>query len=163
MHVVEAGKGFPVVFCHGFPEIWYSWRHQLRALADAGFRAIAPDQRGYGETDAPQAIDAYSIHHLIGDLTGLLDALQIDKTAIVGHDWGGLLVWQMALLAAPRIAAVVGVNTPFFPRLPMLPTQMMRVAAQGNFHYVLYFQEPGVADAELEHDVRRTLRGFYQD
>jgi epoxide hydrolase A/B len=163
MHVVEAGSGFPVLFCHGFPEIWYSWRHQLRALADAGFRAIAPDQRGYGETDAPQAIEAYSIHHLIGDLTGLLDALQIDKTVIVGHDWGGLLVWQMALLAAHRVAAVVGVNTPFFPRLPMLPTQMMRAVAQGNFHYILYFQEPGVADAELARDVRRTLRGFYQD
>jgi epoxide hydrolase A/B len=163
MHVVEAGSGFPVLFCHGFPEIWYSWRHQLRGLADAGFRAIAPDQRGYGETDAPQAIDAYSIHHLIGDLTGLLDALQIEKAVIVGHDWGGLLVWQMALLAAHRVAAVVGVNTPFFPRLPMLPTQMMRAVAQGNFHYVLYFQEPGVADAELARDVRRTLRGFYQD
>jgi pimeloyl-ACP methyl ester carboxylesterase len=163
MHVVEAGSGFPVLMCHGFPEIWYSWRHQLRALADAGFRAIAPDQRGYGETDAPQPIEAYTIHHLIGDLTGLLDALQIEKAAIVGHDWGGLLVWPMALLAPHRVAAVVGVNTPFFPRLPMRPTDMMRAAAQGNFHYILYFQEPGVAEAELEADVRRSLRGFYQD
>src|SRR5215467_8546819 len=163
MHVVEAGHGFPVLLCHGFPEIWYSWRHQLRALADAGFRAIAPDQRGYGETDAPQAVAAYTIHHLVGDLTGLLDALGIEKAAIVGHDWGGLLVWQMASLAAHRVAAVVGVNMPFFPRLPMLPTAMMRAVAQGNFHYVLYFQEPGVAEAELERDVRRTLRGFYQD
>lgn len=163
MHVVEAGSGFPVLFCHGFPEIWYSWRHQLRALADAGFRAIAPDQRGFGETDAPQAIDAYTIHHLTGDLTGLLDALGIEWAAIVGHDWGGLLVWQMALLAPHRVAAVVGVNTPFFPRLPARPTLMMRAVAQGNFHYVLYFQEPGVADAELNRDVRRTLRGFYQE
>ena len=163
MHVVEAGSGFPVLFCHGFPEIWYSWRHQLRALADAGFRAIAPDQRGFGETDAPRAIDAYTIHHLTGDLTGLLDALGIEKAAIVGHDWGGLLVWQMALLAPHRVAAVVGVNTPFFPRLPARPTLMMRAVAQGNFHYLLYFQEPGVADAELNRDVRRTLRGFYQE
>jgi pimeloyl-ACP methyl ester carboxylesterase len=163
MHVVEAGSGFPVLFCHGFPEIWYSWRHQLRALADAGFRAIAPDQRGYGETDAPAAIDAYTIHHLVGDLTGVLDALGIEKAAIVGHDWGGLLVWQMALLAPHRVAAVVGINTPFFPRLPMQPTLMMRAVAQGNFHYILYFQEPGIADAELERDVRRTLRGFYQE
>ena len=162
MHVVEAGSGFPVLLCHGFPEMWYSWRHQLRALADAGFRAIAPDQRGYGETDAPQPVEAYTIHHLVGDLTGLLDALGIEKAAIVGHDWGGLLVWQMALLAAPRVAAVVGVNTPYFPRLPMLPTAMMRAVAQGNFQYILYFQEPGVADAELERDVRRSLRSFYQ-
>jgi pimeloyl-ACP methyl ester carboxylesterase len=163
MHVVEAGSGLPVLLCHGFPEIWYSWRHQLRALADAGFRAIAPDQRGYGETDAPAGIEAYSLHHLIGDLTGLLDALDIQQACIVGHDWGGLLVWPMAQLAAHRVAAVVGLNTPFFPRLPMRPTQLMRAAAQGNFHYILYFQEPGVADAELGRDVRRTLRGFYQE
>lgn len=115
MHVAEAGSGFPVLLCHGFPELWYSWRHQLTALADAGFRAIAPDQRGYGETDAPQPIDAYSIHHLVGDLTGLLDALEIDKAVIVGHDWGGLVVWQMALLAPQRVAGVVGVNTPVLP------------------------------------------------
>ena len=163
MHVVEAGKGFPVLLCHGFPELWYSWRHQLRALADAGFRAIAPDQRGYGETDAPQAIDAYTVHHLVGDLTGLLDALEIDKAVIVGHDWGGLVVWQMALLAPRRVAGVVGVNTPFFPRMPMRPLDMMRAVAQGNFHYIVYFQEPGVAEAELELDVRRSLRGFYQE
>ena len=162
MHVVEAGSGFPVLFCHGFPEIWYSWRHQLRAVAAAGFRAIAPDQRGYGETDAPPAIDAYTIHHLVGDLTGLLDALSIEKACIVGHDWGGLLVWPMALLAPHRVAAVVGVNTPYFPRWLMRPTDLMRTAAQGNFHYILYFQAPGVAEAELERDVRRSLRGFYQ-
>ncbi|MFQ5665164.1 MAG: alpha/beta fold hydrolase [Candidatus Binatia bacterium] len=163
MHVVEAGQGFPVLLCHGFPEIWYSWRHQLRALAAAGFRAIAPDQRGYGESDAPEPIDAYTIHHLVGDLTGLLDALDIEQAAIVGHDWGGLVVWQMALLAAQRVAAVAGVNTPFFPRLAMRPTALMRAAAKGNFHYILYFQEPGVAEAELERDVRRTLRGLFQD
>jgi pimeloyl-ACP methyl ester carboxylesterase len=162
MHVVEAGSGFPVLLCHGFPELWYSWRHQLRALADAGFRAIAPDQRGYGETDAPQPIEAYTVHHLVGDLTGLLDALGIEQAAIVGHDWGGVVVWQMALLAPHRVAAVAGVNTPFFPRPPMPPTEMMRAAAQGHFHYMLYFQEPGVAEAELERDVRRSLRGFYQ-
>lgn len=162
MHVVEAGSGFPVLLCHGFPELWYSWRHQLKALAAAGFRAIVPDQRGYGETDAPYAIDAYTIHHLVGDLTGLLDALAIDKAVIVGHDWGGLVVWQMALLAPHRVAGVVGLNTPFFPRLQMRPLDMMRAVAQENFHYILYFQEPGIAEAELEQDVRRSLRGFYQ-
>ena len=162
LHVVEAGSGFPVLLCHGFPELWYSWRHQLRALATAGFRAIAPDQRGYGETDAPAAIEAYSIHHLVGDLTGLLDGLGLDQAVVVGHDWGGLVAWQMALLASHRVAGVVGVNTPFFPRLPLPPLAMMRAAAQGSFHYIVYFQEPGVAEAELQRDVRRTLRGFYQ-
>jgi pimeloyl-ACP methyl ester carboxylesterase len=163
MHTAEAGVGFPVLLCHGFPEIWYSWRHQLRALADAGYRAIAPDQRGYGQTDAPPAVEAYTIHHLVGDLTGLLDALEVEKAVVVGHDWGGLVGWQMALLAPHRVAGVVGINTPFFPRLPFPPLAMMRAAAQGNFHYILHFQEPGVAEAELERDPRRTLRGFYQD
>lgn len=162
MHVAEAGSGFPVLLCHGFPELWYSWRHQMKALADAGFRAIAPDQRGYGDTGAPQEIDAYTIHHLVGDLTGLLDALAIEKAVIVGHDWGGFVVWQMAMLAPHRVAGVVGVNTPFFPRFPMRPLDMMRASAQGNFHYILYFQEPGVAESELERDVCRSLRGFYQ-
>jgi len=163
MHVVEAGQGLPVLFCHGFPEIWYSWRHQLRALAAAGFRAIAPDQRGYGGTDAPAAIETYSIHHLVGDLTGILDALEIERAVIVGHDWGGLVVWPMALLAPHRVRGVVGVNTPFFPRLPMRPTEMMRALSQGNFHYILYFQEPGVAEAELDPQVRRALNSLYQE
>lgn len=145
MHVAQAGEGFPVLLCHGFPELWYSWRHQLRALAEAGFHAIAPDQRGYGDTDAPQAVDTYSVHHLVGDLTGLLDALGIEKAVVVGHDWGGIVAWQMALLAAHRVEAVVGINTPYFPRPPMRPTDLMRAMAQGNFHYVLYFQTPGVS------------------
>ena len=162
MHVAEAGAGFPVLFCHGFPELWYSWRHQLQALAAAGFRAIAPDQRGYGGTDAPAAVGAYSIHHLVGDLTGALDALGIEKAVIVGHDWGGVVVWQMALLAPHRVAGVVGINTPFFPRAPVRPTDMMRAISQGHFNYVLYFQTPGVAEAELNANVRRTLGGFLQ-
>ncbi len=163
MHVVEAGDGFPVLLCHGFPEIWYSWRHQLRALAQAGYRAIAPDQRGYGQTSAPVEVKKYTIHHLVGDLTSLLDGLGIEKAVIVGHDWGGVVTWNMALLAPHRVAGVVGVNTPFFPRLPVSPLTLMREMAQGRFHYILYFQEPGVADAELGRDVRRSLRAFYQE
>ena len=103
------------------------------------------------------AIDAYTIHHLVGDLTGVLDALGLEKAVVVGHDWGGLVAWQMALLAPHRVERVVGVNTPFFPRLPSRPTDLMRAAAQGRFHYILYFQEPGVAERELEADVRETL------
>ena len=162
MHVAEAGAGMPVLFCHGFPELWYSWRHQMHALADAGYRAIAPDQRGYGGTSAPDAIDAYTIHHLVGDLTGLLDALSIERAVVVGHDWGGSIAWGMAQLAPHRVAGVVGVNTPFFPRFPMPPTVLMRAMAQGHFHYILYFQEPGVAEAELDANPARTLAGFFQ-
>ncbi len=162
MHVAEAGRGFPVVMCHGFPELWYSWRHQMAALADAGFRAIAPDQRGYGETDAPAPIAAYTQRQLVADLVGMLDALGIGQCVIVGHDWGGAVAWNAALLAPDRIVGAIGINTPFFPRTPVKPTDLMRLMAQGKFHYMLYFQEPGVAEAELERDVRRSLRGFYQ-
>ena len=163
MHLHEAGEGYPVVLCHGFPEIWYSWRHQLKALSAAGFRVIAPDQRGYGETDRPEAIEAYTLRNLVADLTGMLDQLGIDKCAIVGHDWGGIVAWGAALIAPDRFEKVVGLNTPFLPRPPVKPTDLFRAMAGGKFHYILYFQEPGVAEAELEADVRRSLRGFYQD
>src|SRR5208282_3371849 len=138
-------------------------RHQIRALAAAGFRAIAPDQRGYGETDSPKPIEAFTVRNLVADIVGMLDALEIGKCAIVGHDWGGFVAWSAAMMAPERIERVIGVNTPFFPRTPVKPTDLMRAAAAGNFHYILYFQEPGVAEAELDRDVRRSLRGFYQD
>jgi pimeloyl-ACP methyl ester carboxylesterase len=163
MHVAEAGGGYPVVLCHGFPELWYSWRHQMRALADAGFRAIAPDQRGYGDTDAPASIEAYTQRQLVGDIVGMLNAIGIAKATVVGHDWGGAVAWNAALMEPNRFERVIGVNTPFFPRGPMAPTDLMRAMAQGNFHYILYFQQPGVAEAELERDVRRSMRGFYQE
>ena len=163
MRLHEAGTGFPVVMCHGFPEIWYSWRHQIRALAASGFRAIAPDQRGYGETECPPQIEAYTQKQLVADMVGMLDALGIDKCVIVGHDWGGMVAWNAAMMAPDRIERVIGVNTPFIPRSPIKPTEVMRAMAAGGFHYILYFQNPGVAEAELGRDVRRSLRGFYQD
>ena len=163
MHVAESGEGFPVVMCHGFPELWYSWRHQVKALAEAGFRAIAPDQRGYGDTDCPQPIEAYTQKQIVTDIIGMLDALGISKCVIVGHDWGGMTAWNAPMMYPDRIERVIGINTPFMPRAPMKPTDAMKVMAAGNFHYVLYFQTPGVAEAELERDVARTLRGFYQD
>ena len=174
MHLHEAGSGFPVVFCHGFPELWYSWRHQMRALAAAGLRVIAPDQRGYGETDCPLPIEAYSMRNLVADLSGMLDALKIDQCVLVGHDWGGAVIWNAALMIPDRVARVVGINTPFMPRVDdralgpsartaMKPTELMRQMAAGNFHYVLYFQDPGVAEAELDKNVRRTLSAFYQE
>ncbi|HYC23146.1 MAG TPA: alpha/beta hydrolase [Candidatus Bathyarchaeia archaeon] len=154
--VTEQGEGPAVVLCHGFPELAYSWRHQLPALAAAGFRAIAPDQRGYGDSDRPAEVTAYDMHHLTGDLVGLLDALGIERAVFVGHDWGGLIVWMMPLLHRSRTAGVIGVNTPYFPRPPAPPVAMFR-GMLGENYYVVHFQQPGVADAGLARDVRRVF------
>jgi pimeloyl-ACP methyl ester carboxylesterase len=140
MHVAETGDGFPVVFCHGFPEMWYSWRHQMKALAEAGFRAIAPDQRGYGETESPAPIEAYTQRKLVGDIVGMLDALGIGKCVIVGHDWGGMVAWNTALMARDSVERVIGVNTPFIPRAPIKPTDAMRAMAAGGFHTFSIFK-----------------------
>jgi len=160
MHVAEAGQGPLVLLCHGFPECWYSWRHQLVALAEAGYRAVAPDMRGYGRTDAPAAVEAYSMLHLVGDMTGLLGALGESRAVIVGHDWGALVAWNAALLRPDRFRAVVGMSVPFLPRLPVKPTDMMRAAVGDRFFYVLYFQEPGKAEAELDPRAADMLRGM---
>jgi pimeloyl-ACP methyl ester carboxylesterase len=156
MAVTEQGRGPAVVLCHGFPEIGYSWRHQLPALAAAGFHAIAPDQRGYGGTDRPAAVADYDIHHLTGDLVGLLDALGLERAVFAGHDWGGIVVWMMPLLHLARTAGVIGVNTPYFPRPSAPPIGLMQ-AIWGENYYVVHFQKPGEADAALAHDVRRVF------
>jgi pimeloyl-ACP methyl ester carboxylesterase len=130
----------PMILCHGWPEIAFSWRHQIKALAEAGIRVIAPDQRGYGATDQPEPIEAYDLEHLTGDLVGLLDHLKIDKAILVGHDWGGFVVWQMALRHRDRVAGVVGVNTPHWPRAPIDPIQMMRERF-GESMYIVQFQD----------------------
>jgi pimeloyl-ACP methyl ester carboxylesterase len=152
LSVYEAGEPNPdrpvVVFAHGFPELAFSWRHQLRAVAAAGFHAIAPDQRGYGGSSRPEAIEEYDIFHLTGDLVGLLDEIGADKAVFVGHDWGGFVVWQMPLLHRERVAGVAGLCTPYVPRLPIKPTEVFRMMG-GERHYILYFQEPGVADRAL--------------
>jgi pimeloyl-ACP methyl ester carboxylesterase len=158
LNVVEAGTGPAVVLCHGFPELSYSWRHQIPTLAEAGYRVIAPDQRGYGKSSQPEAISDYDITHLTGDLIGLLDALGEDKAVFVGHDWGSMVVWQMALLHPERMNAVVGMSVPYLHRGPMPPIQMMRNVFGDNFFYILYFQEPGVAEAELGRDAATTMR-----
>ena len=162
MAVYEAGEGFPVVFSHGFPELAYSWRHQLPALAAAGFRAIAPDQRGYGLTDKPEDIAAYSLDQLCADLIGVLDALEIEKAVFVGHDWGGGVVWRMPLLYPDRVAGIVGVNTPFGrPPGPEPPIEMLR-RLRGENNYVVSFQEPYQADEVLAADVDKAFRFFYR-
>jgi pimeloyl-ACP methyl ester carboxylesterase len=159
LNIAEQGKGPLVLLCHGFPESWYSWRHQIEALAAAGFHAVAPDMRGYGKSDAPEAIDQYTIFHLIGDLVGLLDALEAQTAVIVGHDWGANIAWQAARLRPDRFRAVVALSVPFRPRGPVRPTSVMPRTADAQF-YQLYFQEPGVAEAELERDPRATVRNM---
>jgi pimeloyl-ACP methyl ester carboxylesterase len=159
MHIAEAGSGPLVVLCHGFPESWYSWRHQLRALADAGFHAVAPDMRGYGQTDAPEEIERYTLLHLVGDMVGLIDALGGDTAVIAGHDWGAPVAWHAALLRPDRFRGVIGLSVPFRPRGPTRPTSAMPQTNDALF-YQLYFQQPGVAEAELERDPRRTLRSI---
>ncbi len=151
LSVHEAGSGPAVVFSHGFPELAYSWRHQFPALVEAGYRVVAPDQRGYGGSDRPDEIEAYDIHHLTSDMVGVLDALEIDRAVFVGHDWGGFVVWAMPLLHPERTAGVVGVNTPYMARPPQPPTAMMRMLfPQPEQMYILWFQEPGVADPVLQ-------------
>ncbi len=152
LSVHDAGRGPAVVLCHGFPELAYSWRFQFPALVDAGFRVIAPDQRGYGDSDRPEEVTAYDIHHLTGDLVALLDRLEIERAVFVGHDWGGLVAWQMPLLHPARTAGVIGVNTPYLPRAPIKPTELMRAMAGGNDDamYILWFQTPGLAEAVLD-------------
>jgi len=159
LNIAEQGKGPLVLLCHGFPESWYSWRHQIEALAAAGFHAVAPDMRGYGKSDAPEAIDQYTIFHLVGDLVGLLDALEAPTAVIVGHDWGANIAWQAARLRPDRFRAVVALSVPFRPRGPVRPTSVMPQTADAQF-YQLYFQNPGVAEAELERDPRATVRNM---
>jgi pimeloyl-ACP methyl ester carboxylesterase len=161
IHYVEQGAGPAVLLLHGFPESWYSWRHQLGALARAGYRAIAPDQRGYGGSDAPAEIEAYSQLRLVGDAVGLLDALELERALVVGHDWGAPVAWNAALLRPDRFRGVIGVSVPYFPPLPGRPTQTLTALSRDVFNYVLYFQAVGPAEAELGADVRASLRRIF--
>lgn len=157
--VGERGRGVPVIFCHGFPELAFSWRHQLDAFAAAGRWAIAPDQRGYGLTDRPERVEDYDLEHLTADIAGLMDTLGIERAILCGHDWGGMVVWQFALRYPERTAGVIGVNTPFIPRGEIDPIAGMR-AAFGEDMYIVWFQKPGEADAALAADPERTMRFF---
>jgi pimeloyl-ACP methyl ester carboxylesterase len=158
LHVAEAGSGPLVLLLHGWPETWYSWRHQLHALAAAGYHAVAPDLRGYGQSETPPAIEAYSMKELLADCTGLLDALSEDTAVVVGHDWGAPIAWTSAALHAERYRAVVGMSVPHLGRPPLPPTQMFRKMFGEAWFHVLYFQEPGVAESEFEANVPQTMR-----
>src|ERR1700730_5464204 len=157
MHIAEQGTGPTVLLCHGFPELWYSWRHQLSALAAAGFHAVAPDMRGYGQTDAPQEIDRYTLLHAVGDTVGLLDALGIARAVIAGHDWGATVAWLAAQLRPDRFSAVIALSVPYRTRGTVQPTSVMPRTDDAVW-YQLYFQEPGVAEAEFDRNVRTSFR-----
>jgi pimeloyl-ACP methyl ester carboxylesterase len=161
MHVAEAGEGPLVLLCHGFPEIWHSWRHQLGALAAAGWHAVAPDMRGYGRTDAPEEIASYSILHLVGDVVGLVTALGVERAVIVGHDFGASLAWTAAQIRPDMFRAVAALSVPMRPRGNTPPLSLLRAHGLANLYY-FYFQEPGVAEAEFREDVYSSLRrGYY--
>jgi pimeloyl-ACP methyl ester carboxylesterase len=157
MQVADAGAGPPVVLIHGFPELWYSWRHQLRDLAAAGFHAIAPDMRGYGGTDRPARVEDYDAATLAGDVVALMGAFGHERFAVVGHDWGANVAWELARRHPERVSVVAGLSIPFVPRAPAPPIAILRRHAGEDF-YMVWFQEPGVAEAALERDVMRTLR-----
>jgi len=156
LSVHDAGSGPAIVLCHGFPELAYSWRHQLEPLVAAGFRVIVPDQRGYGASDRPEPVRAYDIHHLTSDLAGILDVLGIERAVFAGHDWGGFVVWAMPFLHADRVAGVIGVNTPYTPRTAIPPVQLFRALVGGRSErmYIAWFQEPGVAEGVLDRQPR---------
>jgi pimeloyl-ACP methyl ester carboxylesterase len=160
MQIEEAGDGPLVVLCHGFPELSYSWRHQLPALAGAGYHAVAPDQRGFGGTSRPPAIEDYDIRHLSDDILGLLDALGEEKAVFVGHDWGAPVVWHLAQRVPERVNGVVGMSVPFTPRAEVAPLTTFRQIFADTWFYILFFQEPGVADADLGRDPKEFLRRF---
>ncbi len=157
MHIAEAGAGPLVLLLHGFPECWYSWRHQLTALAAAGFHAVAPDQRGYCRSGRPAAVEDYTILQLTGDVIALMDALGERRAVVAGHDWGAPVAWHTALLRPDRVRGVIGLSVPYRPRGRNVPTAAMR-AAIGEGFYMIYFQEPGVADAEFARDLPLTFR-----
>jgi pimeloyl-ACP methyl ester carboxylesterase len=163
MHIAEAGEGPLVLLLHGFPESWYSWRHQLTALAEAGYHAVAPDQRGYCETgppdtaDRPAEIGDYTMLHLTGDVIALMDALGADQAVVAGHDWGAPVAWHSGLFRPDRIRGVVALSVPYRPRGSAAPIATLR-SLLGESFYMVYFQEPGVADAELSRDPAATFR-----
>jgi len=157
LHVAEKGSGPLVILCHGWPELWYSWTRQLDALAEAGYRAVAPDMRGYGESSAPPDVTSYTMLHLVGDIVGLVTALGERQAIIVGHDWGATVAWSAAQMRPDLFPAVVAMSVPFRQRPAEPPLEILRKAGQENF-YLCYFQTPGIAEAEFERDVPATFR-----
>ncbi|MFW6093283.1 MAG: alpha/beta fold hydrolase [Pseudomonadota bacterium] len=158
----EPGGAGPVVLCHGFPEIAYSWRHQIPALAEAGYHVIAPNQRGYGRSSRPEAVEAYDIHHLCGDLAALLDHFGYADATFIGHDWGAIVVWNMATLHPERVRRLINLSVPFLPRGPKDWVTFWEEQLGGDFYIVHFNRQPGVADAVFDANVENLLRNLYR-
>ncbi|XVF57534.1 hypothetical protein PTKIN_Ptkin06aG0213300 [Pterospermum kingtungense] len=152
MHVAKKGEGPSVIlFLHGFPELWYTWRHQILGLSSLGYHTVAPDLRGYGDTDAPASVTSYTCLHIVGDLIALIDSLSVEKVFLVGHDWGAIIGWYLCLFRPDRVKAFVCLSVPFMPRKPkMKPVERMRLFF-GDDYYICRFQEPGKMEAEIAH------------
>ena len=161
LRVNLSGEGPLVLLIHGWPESWYSWRHQIKALAAAGYRVAAPDVRGYGGSDKPEAIEAYDMAAMTADMAGLIAALGEEQAVVIGHDWGAPIAWNTALLHPERVRAVAGLSVPYTGPGPAPFIDVVKQLYKDKFFYQIYFQEPGVAEAELEADVRDSLRKIY--
>jgi pimeloyl-ACP methyl ester carboxylesterase len=161
LRVTLAGRGPLVVLVHGWPESWYSWRHQITALAAAGYRVAAPDVRGYGGSDKPEPVEAYSIKELASDIAGLIEGLGEKQAILIGHDWGAPIVWNTSLFFPEKVRAVAGLSVPYTGRGPAPRLELFRNIYKDRFFYQIYFQEVGVAEKELEADVRTSLRKIY--
>ena len=161
LRVAESGTGPLIVLVHGWPESWYSWRHQIPALVAAGYRVAAVDVRGYGGSDKPHAIEAYSLREMCADIASLIEGLGAKQAILIGHDWGAPIVWHTALFFPEKVSAVAGLSVPHTGRGPAPRIQLFRNLYKDRFFYQLYFQEPGVAEAEFEADVRTSLRKIY--
>lgn len=163
LEVYQAGEGgIPLVLCHGWPEIAFSWRHQVQPLVEAGFHCIMPNQRGYGRSSRPDDVQAYDIHHLTSDHAALLDALGIDCAIYVGHDWGAMVVWQLALLQPERVAALANLSVPFLPRSQSEPVALWEQSLGPDHHFVHFNRQPGVAARSFERHTRRFLTNLYR-
>ncbi|KAM7254856.1 hypothetical protein ACFE04_020097 [Oxalis oulophora] len=163
MHIASIGSGSTntILFLHGFPELWYSWRHQLLSLSSLGYRCIAPDLRGYGDTDAPPSSSSYTVFHIVGDLIGLLDSLGIEQVFLVGHDWGAIIAWWFCLLRADRVKALVNLSVVFMPRNPMVKTVDGFRALFGDDFYICRFQEPGEIEKDFAQvDTTKLIKRF---
>lgn len=161
MRIAEMGEGPLVLLVHGWPESWYSWRHQLPALAAAGYHAVAPDMRGYGKTDAPEKVEDYDIEHLTADMVGVLDALGEENAVVIGHDWGSIVAWNCMLLHPDRFSALVAMSVPYGGRGDQSLIQQLEAAYGDNFFYILYYQDYGVAEKEFDADPRGILSRLY--
>ncbi|XP_039115091.1 epoxide hydrolase A-like isoform X2 [Dioscorea cayenensis subsp. rotundata] len=162
MHIAEKGEGGPVVLMlHGFPELWYSWRHQIIGLAAKGYHAVAPDLRGYGDTDTPSAISSYSIFHLVGDIVALINVLGQEQVFVVGHDWGALVAWHLCLFRPDKVKALVNLSVAYRPRNPTATLVDYFRALYGEEYYVCRFQEPGAVEAQFASANTRQLCKYF--